>query len=194
MKNGVRITPSLLTNFGYAFGVGQAGYGFVNGVLHNLQETNYGQNVPYAGPNGPGNAYNASYFVDPQVPGSALSPNVAGSRGYAEPSIAGNGRSPAQAYLNLTVELPVAKNATIGLEAFNLTNNVYNVPIVNTLYQPVGKGIAGPQTGQIASSLPYGSAYQVGAGDESYNNGSTLPFLSGYGAGISFNVYGRFKI
>jgi hypothetical protein len=194
MKNGLRITPSLLTNFGYAFGVGRSSFGFINGVLYTIPEDNYGPNVPYAGVGGPGNAYNASYFVDPQVPGSTAKPNIVGDRGYNEPAIAGNGKTPGQAYLNLTLEYPFTKNATIGFEIFNLTNNVYTVPEDNTLYQPVGHGVAGPQTGKVATSLPYGPNYVVGSADESVNNGANLPFLNGYGPGINFNVYGRFKI
>jgi hypothetical protein len=193
-KNGIRVTPSLQANDGYAFGVGRSAFGYVNGVLYTLPETNYGVNVPYAGVGGPGNAYNASYYVDPQVPGNSLKPNIAGNRGYSEPAIAGNGHSPPEAYLNLNVEIPLSKNATIGVEAFNLTNNVYTIPEVNTLYQPVGRGIAGPQTGKIASSIPISSSYEVGAGDESLYNGGNLPFLNGYGAGLNFNVYARFTI
>jgi hypothetical protein len=194
LKNGLKITPSLQANSGYPFGVGQSSYGYINGKLYNVPETNFGVGVPYAGVGGPGNAYNASYFVDPQVPGATLNPNIVGSRGYTEPAIAGNGRSPAQAYLNLDVELPLGKNATIGVDAFNITNNVYSVPQVNTEYQAVATGVAGPQSGKIASSLPYGTGYQYGAGDESKNNGGYLPFTTGFGAGLTFNVYGRFKI
>jgi hypothetical protein len=193
-KNGLRVTPSLLFNDGYAFGVGRSSLGFVNGVLYTLPETNFGVNVPYAGIGGPGNAYNASYYVDPQVPGSSFRPNIVASRGYNEPAIAGNGRSPAQGYLNVTLEYPFSNRATLGLQVFNLTNNVYSVPFVNTEYQPVANGVAGPQTGKIASSLPYGAGYTVGAADESFYNGANLPFLNGYGPGINFNVYARLKI
>ena len=194
LKNGIRITPSLLANQGYAFGVGRSSLGFVNGLVYTVPETNYGVNVPYAGISGPGNAYNASYYVDPRVPGSSLHPNVAGNRGYNEPAIAGNGTSPPQAYLNLDIELPLGKNATIGVDAFNVTNNTHTVPQVNTLYQPAGRGVAGPQTGNLASSLPYGTSYVPGSADEAKLNGGNLPFLNGYGPGITFNVYGRFTI
>jgi hypothetical protein len=194
MKNGIKITPSLLANSGYPFGVGRASLGTINGVTYNVPETNYIGGLPYAGPNGPGNAYNASYYVDPQVPGSTLNPNIVANRGYTEPELAGNGRSPSQAYLNLDVEFPIGKNATIGLDAFNLTNNTYTVPQVNTEYQAVATGVAGPQTGKVATSLPYGTNYQYGAGDESKNEGGYLPFTNGFGAGLTFNIYGRFKI
>ena len=193
-KSGLRITPSILANGGYAFGVGKSSLGYINGVLYTVPETNFGVNVPYAGIGGPGNAYNASYYVDPQVPGATLHPNVAASRGYNEPAVAGNSLSPPQAYLNLNLEYPIAKNATLGFQIFNLTNNVYSVPEVNTLYQPVSKGVAGPQTGKTSSSLPYGTGYEYGAGDEAYQVGGTLPFTTGFGEGINFNIYGRFKI
>ena len=193
-KNGLRVTPSLVANNGYAFGVGRSAFGFVNGVLYTLPETNYGVNVPYAGPAGPGHSFNASYFVDPQVPGSSFNPNIVASRGYNEPAIAGNGKSPAQAYLNVDLEYPISKTTTLGFQAFNVTNNVYTVPQVNTLYQPVANGVAGPQSGKISASLPYGTNYQIGAGDESFKNGSTLPFLNGYGPGVNFNFYARLKI
>jgi hypothetical protein len=194
LKNGVRITPSLLANSGYAFGVGRSSYGYINGVLYNVPENNYGVGVPYAGVGGPGNAYNASYYVDPQVPGSTLNPNVVASRGNSEPAIAGNGRSPAQAYLNLDLEFPAGKNATIGLDIFNLTNNIYTVPVDNTQYQAVATGVAGPQTGKIAASLPYGTSYEYGAGDETKYDGGYLPFTNSAGSGLTFNIYGRFKI
>jgi hypothetical protein len=193
-KGGIRITPSLLANTGYPFGVGSTSYGYINGQLYTVPETNYGSGVPYAGVGGPGNAYNASYFVDPQVPGSTLKPNIVANRGYNEASIAGGNKSPGQAYLNLDVEFPLGSRATLGLQVFNITNNVYTVPEQNTEYQPVANGVAGPQSGKIASSLPYGTSYQQGSGDESVLNGANLPFLNGYGAGINFNVYGRFKI
>ncbi|MHB8146750.1 MAG: carboxypeptidase regulatory-like domain-containing protein, partial [Vulcanimicrobiaceae bacterium] len=86
-KSGITITPTIFANGGFPFGVGQTSIGYVNGQLMTLPETNYGApNLPYAGVGGPGNAYNASYFVDPQVPGSYLNPNIAASRGYAEPA------------------------------------------------------------------------------------------------------------
>jgi len=193
MKDGLRITPSLLFNTGYAFGVGRSAFGFINGVNYTLPETNFGVNTPYAGPGSPNLPINASYYVDPQIPGLSTNPNIVASRGYNEPAIAGNGRSPAQGYLNLNIEYPY-KNVTLGLQVFNLTNNVYGVPQVNQVYQPVATGVAGPQTGKFANALPYSNTYVPGAADESYNDGGTLPFINGYGPGINFNVYARLKI
>jgi hypothetical protein len=192
-KNGTTITPTIFANIGYPTGVGQSSIGYVNGELLTTPETNFGApNLPYAGVSGPGNAYNASYYVDPQVPGSILNPNIAGSRGYAEPAIAGEKNSPAEAYVNLNIETPVGKNVTAGVQIYNLLDNHYGVPVVNSLYQPAGFGVSGPQTGTLASSLP-GSGV-VGAADEYYPGGATLPYLNNYGLGTSWNFYIRTKI
>ncbi len=188
-KNGITITPTIFANDGYPFGVGTSSIGYVNGELLTIPETNYGPNTPYAGVSGPGNAYNASYYVDPQVPGSTLNPNIAASRGYAEPAIAGDKNSPAQFFLNLDFEAPINKNITVGAQVFNLLDNHYNVPIVNTLYQPVADGVSGPTTGQLASA---GSV--IGAANEYYPGGATLPFLNNYGVGTSWNVYLRTRL
>uniref|UniRef100_E6Q556 TonB-dependent receptor-like beta-barrel domain-containing protein n=1 Tax=mine drainage metagenome TaxID=410659 RepID=E6Q556_9ZZZZ len=193
-KSGMTITPSLFANDGYPFGVGRTSIGYVNGTLLSIPETNYGPNLPFAGQGQPGQAYNASYYVDPQVPGSILNPNIAASRGYAEPALAGNKNSPAQFFLNLDIEAPVSKTSTIGVQIFNLTNNNYNVPVVNTQYQPVANGVAGPGTGQLATANPLGSSYTIGSGNEYYPGGSTLPFLNSYGLGTSWNVYFRTRI
>jgi len=192
--NGLRITPSILANNGYAFGVGRSSYGYVNGQLYTIPETNYGSNLPYAGPQGPLNAYNASYYVDPQVPGSSQHPNIASSRGYNEPAIAGNGLTPPQFFANLDLEYSLHSGTTVGLQIFNLTNTNYNIPTVNTQYQPVANGVAGPQTGKLAASLPTSGSYQVGAGDEFVPGGANLPFLNNYIAGTTFNVYLRQRI
>jgi hypothetical protein len=187
-RHGLRVTPTLFVNDGYPFGVGQQSIGYVNGVLTFLPETNYA-GLPFAGPNGPLNAYNGSYYVDPQVPGASLNPNIAGSRGYAEPTIAGLANSPAQAYLNLDVEQDIG-HFTVGVDVYNLTNNKYSVPIVNTLYQAAGFGVSGPQTGTLGATVQG----VPGAADEYYPGGGTLPFLNNYGLGTSWVVYLRARL
>ncbi len=195
-KSGITITPTIFANGGYPFGVGQTSIGYVNGQLMTVPETNYGApNLPYAGASGPGNPYNASYYVDPQVPGSYQNPNIAASRGYSEPMIAGNKNSPKELFANLDVEVPVSKESTVGFQVFNITNNHFSVPGINTQYQPVANGVAGPATGQLANANPLSPGYTVGAGNEYYQAGSTLPFYNpNYGVGTSYNVYFRTKI
>ncbi len=190
-KQGMTITPTIFVNDGYPFGVGQSAIGYVNGVLYTTPQTNYGAaNLPYAGISGPGNPYNASYYVDPQVPGSILNPNIAGSRGYAEPALAGEKNSPPQAYVNLDIEAPIGKTLTVGADVFNVFDNHNNVPLTNPLYQAAGFGVAGPQTGTTAASVQ-GLA---GASDLYYPGGATLPYLNNYGLGTSWNFYIRTKL
>ncbi len=188
-KSGTTITPTLFVNDGYPFGVGTSSIGFVNGSLQTIPETNFGPNTPYAGSSGPNNAYNASYFVDPQVPGSIQNPNIAASRGIAEPAIAGLKNSPPEFFANLDFETPLSRQMTFGVQIFNVLDNHYGPPVVNTFYQPVANGVAGPLTGQLPT---VGS--KVGAGNEYYPGGSTLPYLNNYGTGRTWNVYLRTKI
>jgi hypothetical protein len=189
-KSGLTITPTIFANGGYPFGVGTTSIGYVNGLLMTTPETNYGApNLPYAGQSGPGNSYNASYFVDPQVPGSILNPNIAASRGYAEPTTAGLKNGPAEFFLNLDIEAPIARETVLGLQVFNLTGNHYGPPLVNTLYQPVATGVAGPLTG-----IPPTAGLLPGSAPEYYPGGGTLPFLNNYTLGTSWNVYLRTKV
>ncbi|MHB8146910.1 MAG: hypothetical protein ACYDGM_06550, partial [Vulcanimicrobiaceae bacterium] len=103
--------------------------------------------------------------------------------------------SPKQLFANLDVEVPVSQESTIGFQVFNITNNHYGIPGVNTQYQPVATGVAGPATGQLANANPLSPGYTVGAGNEYYPAGSTLPFYdTNYGVGTSYNVYFRTKI
>ena len=193
-KNGTTITPTFFANNGYPMGVGQTAFGFVNGVLMAVPETNFGANTPFAGLGGPNNAYNASYYVDPTVPGSTISPNIIGSRGYSEPALAGNKNSPRQFFMNLDAEFPVNKTSKFGILVTNVFDNHYGVPQPNQFYQPVGYGVAGPQTGLLANANPLNPNAVLGAGNEYYPGGATLPFTNSYGLGTSWNVYFRTRI
>ena len=193
-KNGTTITPTFFANNGYPFGVGRTAFGYVNGVLMAVPETNFGANTPFAGLGGPNNAYNASYYVDPTVPGSTISPNIIGSRGYNEPALAGNHLTPRQFFMNLDAEIPVNKTSKLGFLVTNLFDNHYGVPQPNQFYQPVGYGVAGPQTGLLPNANPLNPNAVLGAGNEYYPGGATLPFTNGYGLGTSWNVYFRTRI
>ena len=190
-KNGTTITPTIFANIGYPTEDGASSLGFVNGQLLTTPQTNYGgSNLPYTGVSAPGQSYNATNFVDPQVPGTILNPNIAGNRGDAEPAIAGQKNSPAEAFFNLNIETPISRQVTLGVQVNNVFDNHYGPPVINSLYQPAGFGVSGPQTGQEAAAaqgLP-------GASDLYYPGGSTLPYLNQYGIGTTWNVYLRTKI
>ncbi len=156
---GLHVTPSVSFNAGYPTGVGNlvAYNGYINGKAYNVPQTNLGGAQPtvdgYGGVTGPAVATN---YVDPAYVGSILNPNIAASRGEKETSAAGGELSRPYATGNLTVEYTFAKHQTIGLSVANITGQIYagSTPQVNTYYQPVTTGVAGPQTGQIAQANP----------------------------------------
>ena len=185
-KNGMTLTPTIFANGGYPFGVGQNSLGYVNGLLLTVPQNNFGVGLPYAGVSQPGQVYNASYYVDPTVPGSTLNPNISASRGYAEPVLAGQKTSPAQVFLNLDFEAPVGKDSVVGIQAYNLNNYKWGVPTTNTIYQPVAYGIAGPLTGQVAPGL--------GTANEDPASGGLGPYLNGLNVGTTWNVYFRTRL
>lgn len=193
--NGWKINPLLAYDNGYPFGVGRSSLGFVNGQLEFIPETNYGPNTPFAGPNGPNNSYNASYYVDPAYPGNITNPNIAASRGYDEPALAGQKLSPAQLRADLDIEYTHGRN-TFGVYVYNVFNNYNNGngPIVNTDWQPVATGVGGPQTGLYAGAYPGSPAYTQGARDEFLLAGAKLPFMPGYNAGTNYQFYYQVRL
>lgn len=187
--NGLKITPTVDFNGGYPFGVGRTSIGFINGVLYTIPETNYGAGLPFAGPNGPNFPYNSSYYVDPAYPGTILNPNIAASRGYGEPALAGGNLTRPSAFLNISIEQPLRGGLSVGTQIFNVFNNHNGIPSVNTAWQPVADGVGGPQTGLFPGAYPGSSLYDQGARDEFGPAGANLPFEPGYNPGTVFLFY-----
>lgn len=187
--SGLKISPQVTFNNGYPFGVGRTSIGFINGVLTTLPETNFGIAVPFAGINGPGNPYNASYYVDPAYPGSYLNPNIAASRGYGEPALAGGNLSRPAAFLDVTLEAPLRNGLTVGAQIFNVFNNHNGVPTVNNFWQPVANGVGGPQTGEFPGAYVGNPLYAAGARDSFGPAGADLPFEHGYNPGTVWRFY-----
>jgi hypothetical protein len=181
---------------GYPFGVGKDAIGYVNGTLYDLPETNFGVATPYAGPNGPNNAYNASYFVDPSNPGNYFSPNIYASRGYNEPALAGQQFTRPRLYTDFDIEYNVG-NLTFGTYVSNVFNNYRSEPQINTAFQPVVTGVGGPQTGLYAGAYPNGTInpfYGVGARDEALLNQRWSPYMEYYTPGRTFTFYTQYNI
>jgi hypothetical protein len=195
-RSGFKITPIFIGTTGYPIGVGASTIGFVNGLLGSIPSTNLGEAGPIAGVGGPNKSYNAPSYVDPALPGSYVSPNIAATRGYTEPGLAGGALSSPTDTLNLDLEYDLGHDGrnVIGMYVANVMNNHYGVVYDNNLYQPVSTGVAGPQTGQqYASSNPAspGYAYYIAGlrNVPAYNGGANYPFISPYQAGITFNFY-----
>jgi outer membrane receptor protein involved in Fe transport len=163
-KGGFRITPDVQFNAGYPTGVGNlvAYNGYINGKPYNVPQTNLGGAQPtvdgYGGVTGPPTATN---YVDPAYPGSILNPNIAASRGEKETSAAGGVLTNPSFTANLTAEYTIAKHSTVGFQVNNIFGQVYagTTPQVNTYYQPVTTGVAGPQTGQVFQANPAQTSY-----------------------------------
>jgi len=197
-KGGLTINPILSGTTGYPFGVGQSTVGTINGKLGFVPQTNYGEGAPLAGPGGPGNAYNATSYVDPANPGSFLNPNIAATRGYSEPALAGNHLTNPTSNLDINLEQAVSKRFNIGVYISNVWNVQNYLPYQNTKWQPVATGVGGPMTGQNQNNgNPASSLYAnyVAGGRDQYSGfGGYLPFSYGFQPGRAVDVYLQEKI
>ncbi|HEV3154690.1 MAG TPA: carboxypeptidase-like regulatory domain-containing protein [Candidatus Baltobacteraceae bacterium] len=188
--NGWKINPIFAFDGGYPTGVGSQTYGAVNGAYVWIPETNFGAGSPLGGPNGPGNPYNASFFVDPANPGNYLSPNIAASRGYPEPALPGNALTKAHGNLDLDLEYaPPGSPWTVGAYVANLFNNHYGLWYPNQQYQPVATGVSGPQTGTFATAYPGSPFWQNGVRDNFLGTYANGPFQVPYNAGTNIQFY-----
>jgi hypothetical protein len=197
-KSGLSITPILSGTTGYPFGVGTSTVGTNNGSLGYIPSTNFGQAAPLAGPNGPGNAYNASAYVDPAYPGSYLNPTIAATRGYSEPALAGGHLTNPTTNADINIEQSLTKRLSFGVYISNLWDSHSGLPYQNTKWQPVATGVGGPQTGQndvnANPNSPDYAAYVAGARDQWSAAGGFTPFSFVYQQGRTVQVYLQQKL
>jgi len=197
-KSGLSVTPILSATTGYPFGVGTSTVGTVNGTLGFIPSSNFGQATPLAGPNGPNKAYNASNYVDPAYTGSYVNPNIAATRGYGEPSLAGEKLSNPTSNADLNIQQAIGKRLAVGVYLGNLWNVHDGLAFQNTKWQPVATGVGGPQTGQnnINSNpaSPYYGNYVAGGRDQYAGAGGYTPFSFVYQTGRTVNVYLQEKL
>ena len=188
--NGWKINPIFSFDGGFPTGVGSQTYAGVNGQYVWVPATNFGAATPLGGPNGPGNPYNSSYFIDPANPGNYLSPNIAASRGYDEPALPGNRLTKAHGALDLNLEYTPAGSAwTLGTYITNVFDNHYGLWYPNQQYQPVATGVSGPQTGTFASAYPGSATYVAGVRDNYLGTYANSPFQVPYNSGTTFQFY-----
>ncbi len=190
--SGWRINPIFAFDGGFPVGVGSETYGAVNGQYAWVPATNFGAATPLGGPNGPGNPYNASAFIDPANPGNYLSPNIDATRGYNEPALPGNSLTKAHGNLDLDLEYsPQGSPWTMGAYIANVFNNHYGLWFPNQQYQPVATGVSGPQTGTYASAYPSPNnpLYVAGVRDNFLGGYANGPFQVPYNAGTNIQFY-----
>ncbi len=162
-KGGLRLNPVISYNRGYPLGAGTLTSRFVNGVAVNLPNTNL---------TNPTGSRGTQQYVDPQNPGTLVKPNIDAIRGGALGPSAGSILSLANINTNLTLEYskPNSKS-TIGVLVTNLFGNVYSGPALNSFYQPVASGVAGPKTGTNPNGLAFpGIGIQTNYGTASRGN------------------------
>ncbi len=188
--NGWKINPIFAFDGGFPTGVGSQTYGAVNGQYAWIPATNFGAATPLGGPEGPGNPYNASYFIDPANPGNYLSPNIAASRGYNEPALPGGEMTKAHGTLDLDLEYsPQGTPWTLGAYISNVFDNHYGLWYPNQQYQPVATGVSGPQSGTLATAYPGTPTYLAGVRDDYLGTLSNSPFQVPYQAGTTIQFY-----
>ncbi len=149
-RSGWRINPVIFYNHGFPIGSGLLTATTVNGQPFNVPNTNVTNSAQLTG------AAAAPQYVDPVNPGSVFRPNVAASRGTPETSSAGGVLSAARfGPVQLTVEYTSPRNprATFGGLMTNVFNQLYIQPALNTRYQPIATGIAGPYSGYTAGAV-----------------------------------------
>jgi len=149
-RSGWRINPVIYYNHGYPISPGLLTATFVNGKPFNLPNTNV------TNPAGLGGSAGADRYVDPRNPGPVFNPNIAATRGTPDKAAAGGVLSAARfTPVQITFEYQSPRNpraGTFGAVVFNVFNQLYGQPALNTRYQPIATGIAGPYSGYSSSA------------------------------------------
>jgi len=144
---GFRIAPVVSFNVGYPYGAGYYSAVFCNGKAVIVPTTDL-------------NAWftTSPNYVDPENPGTCTNPNIAATRGIQEAVNAGGYLSAPRYTLDMTFEWsPPGKPYTLGLQVQNLTNQVINIPLLNTCYgAPVVSGQNYGSAPCTYNTAPYG--------------------------------------
>jgi hypothetical protein len=139
-RGGWRFSPQIQYNIGYPNGTGLFSSIFINGIPYNVLNTN-ASGATNEAPNG------TIQYIDPMNPGSLFSPNIVATRGTTDTAAPGGILSHPSTTFDFTLEFFRMKNQVIGLTVNDVFNALYSGPQINTLYQPVATGYAGPLSG-----------------------------------------------
>jgi hypothetical protein len=148
-SHGWRINPVIYANSGYPYGAGYYTAVYCNGIPVIVPSSSL--SLIYSQTPG---------YIDPLDPGTCTKPNIAATRGVAEPGLAGGLLTSPRVDANLTVEYkPPTRGlvqSVIGVSIVNLFNELYNVPVYNGCYgAPVTSGLASGNAPCTYSSAPY---------------------------------------
>jgi hypothetical protein len=145
-RNGWRLAVNDNWTIGFPTGVGNYSFLYVDGIPYNIKNTDASNSIIA------GNGYPEGYpaYVDPVNPGSYFDPNIDATRGTPEGRYAGGLLSAADSQWTATVEKDIGHGNKLGLQVFNLFDEIFTGPSWNGIYQPVATGISGPLTGESA--------------------------------------------
>jgi hypothetical protein len=171
-SHGWRINPVIYANAGYPYGAGYYTAVYCNGVPVIVPSSSL--SVIYSQTPG---------YIDPLDPGTCTKPNIAATRGIAEPGLAGGLLTTPRVDADLTVEYrPQTRGLTqsvFGLTVVNLFNQVWNTPIINGCYgYPVTTGLASGNAPCTYSSAPYAAPTLGSHSNEPYLTFPNQPPIS----------------
>lgn len=131
--HGWRINPVISANSGFPYGAGYYTAIYCDGKPVIVPNADLG--VIFSQTAG---------FIDPLNPGSCTGPNIAATRGIHEGGLPGSFFTTPRINVDVTFEYtPPGSHQTFGLLVQNLTNQVYNVPVINGCYgTPVTTGLS----------------------------------------------------
>jgi len=180
-SHGWRIDPVIYANAGYPYGAGYYTAVYCNGIPVIVPSTSL--SLIYS--QSPG-------YIDPLDPGTCTKPNIAATRGVAEPGLAGGLLTTPRVDANLTVEyrppLRGAAQSVFGLQVVNLFNEVWNTPILNGCYgTPVTTGLTSGSSPCTYSTAPYAPPTLGAHSNQAYLTYPNLP-------PISFRLYWQVTI
>ncbi|HZZ65205.1 MAG TPA: hypothetical protein VFE17_06900, partial [Candidatus Baltobacteraceae bacterium] len=127
-------------------------------------------------------------------PGSFFNPNIVANRGESEGSSPGGKLTPAQGYVNMTIEYaPPRSHLSYGFDVENIFNEVYSGATLSSRYEPIATGISGPLTGYSTNPTNYSNYPSAWPKYGSFMNpyGVYVNIPSGFGRTFYFFVNAR---
>ena len=169
-RGGLKLNPIVSYDKGYPIGAGTLTSAFVNGRATVVPNVNI--SIPgFGAVSNTGSSTGVTQYVDPVNPGTVGKPVIAATRGTAETPLAGGILSKARFNTDMVLEYTApGSRSTFGVYVSNLFDQIYAEPTINTRYQPVATGVAGPQTGQISTVGSLGAATAAGLGFNNFGN------------------------
>ncbi len=197
-RSGLRVTPIINYDRGYPYTQGTltASAVPVGGINTNVPQVNIpgGAGITaIPGFNGTQGIGAATQYVDPALPGTALSPVIAATRGTPQTSAPGGIISKPNVSADLTIEYDFRRRNKLGIEFFNIAGgpSYETIPVLNPYYQPVTTGVAGRQTNQVPQVLQPGFGASRGYADipSAYNAFTNAAYLAPFNEPFHFDAY-----